>query len=192
MAPVMVGAIKEEGGMKRMAVRSDGLIDQTEPFITEQETSELLFFQLPRTFPTLSVPPRAKDVLRDAPAGVQHPEGKVGRMVVYRSGRVTMELGNVPFDVTPAAEAEFYQTITTVNAETKHAYVLGQVKKRYVCSPDVDALLQQEMPEEAAEDVVAESKDDLMDEGILEVTEAGPSGFHLSSDDDDVEMVITR
>ncbi|XP_060787171.1 DNA-directed RNA polymerase III subunit RPC4 isoform X2 [Neoarius graeffei] len=71
-------------------------------------------------------------------------EGLVGRLLVRKSGRVQLVLGNIILDMALGTSCSFLQELVSVNTEGRRGdmTVLGHVKHKLVCSPDFDALLQ--------------------------------------------------
>ncbi|XP_076010463.1 DNA-directed RNA polymerase III subunit RPC4 [Genypterus blacodes] len=71
-------------------------------------------------------------------------EGLVGKMLVRKSGRVQLILGQVTLDVSLGASCAFLQELVAVGTEgrTGDMSVLGHVKHKMVCSPDFEALLE--------------------------------------------------
>ncbi|XP_058492258.1 DNA-directed RNA polymerase III subunit RPC4 [Solea solea] len=71
-------------------------------------------------------------------------EGLVGKMLVRKSGRVQLILGQVTLDVSLGATCSFFQELVSVGAEerTGDLTVLGNIKHKMVCSPDFEALLE--------------------------------------------------
>ncbi|XP_048066942.1 DNA-directed RNA polymerase III subunit RPC4 [Megalobrama amblycephala] len=71
-------------------------------------------------------------------------EGLVGKMLVRKSGKVQLILGNVTLDVALGTPCAFLQELVSVNTEGRRGdlSVLGHVKHKLVCSPDFQALLE--------------------------------------------------
>ncbi|XP_003974530.1 DNA-directed RNA polymerase III subunit RPC4 [Takifugu rubripes] len=71
-------------------------------------------------------------------------DGLVGKMLVRRSGRVQLILGQVTLDVSLGTTCSFLQELVSVGTEGRTGYlsVLGNVKHKMVCSPDFEALLE--------------------------------------------------
>lgn len=71
-------------------------------------------------------------------------EGLVGKMLVRKSGRVQLILGQVTLDVSLGTSCAFLQELVSVHTEGKtgNLTVLGKVKHKMVCSPDFEALLE--------------------------------------------------
>ena len=62
-------------------------------------------------------------------------------MLVYESGAVKMQLGDVLFDVLPGTEAAIRQDIAAVSAADQACVFLGGVQQRAVACPDIGHLL---------------------------------------------------
>ncbi|WVF68825.1 hypothetical protein IAT40_003598 [Kwoniella sp. CBS 6097] len=72
------------------------------------------------------------------------PEGRVGTMVVMKSGKVKMVMGkDIVMNVTPGLPATFIQHLVHLDGKSKSAQILGEVHKNYVVTPDIDRLLQE-------------------------------------------------
>ncbi|XP_051950884.1 DNA-directed RNA polymerase III subunit RPC4-like [Xyrauchen texanus] len=71
-------------------------------------------------------------------------EGLVGKMLVRKSGKVQLILGNITLDVALGTPCAFLQELVLVNAEGRRGEmsVLGHIKHKLVCSPDFQALLE--------------------------------------------------
>ncbi|XP_057688218.1 DNA-directed RNA polymerase III subunit RPC4 isoform X2 [Corythoichthys intestinalis] len=71
-------------------------------------------------------------------------EGYVGKMLVRKSGRVQLIMGQVTLDVSLGASCSFLQELVSVDTEgrTGDLTVLGNVKHKMVCSPDFESLLE--------------------------------------------------
>ncbi|XP_068460776.1 DNA-directed RNA polymerase III subunit RPC4 [Clinocottus analis] len=71
-------------------------------------------------------------------------EGLMGKLVVRKSGRVQLMIGQVTLDVSLGASCAFHQELVSINSEgrTGNLTVLGNIKHKMVCSPDFEALLE--------------------------------------------------
>ncbi|GAA6220947.1 DNA-directed RNA polymerase III subunit RPC4 [Lates japonicus] len=71
-------------------------------------------------------------------------EGLIGKMLVRKSGRVQLILGQVTLDVSLGTSCSFLQELVSIGTEgrTGDLTVLGNVKHKMVCSPDFEALLE--------------------------------------------------
>ncbi|TVU29936.1 hypothetical protein EJB05_21532, partial [Eragrostis curvula] len=124
---------------------------------------QLLFFQLPRSLPlrrqadSVAETDTATNVdvnanseegnkkrrhhairgcrLRELPGGL------MGKMLVYKSGKVKMKLGDAHFDVSAGSNCSFAQEAVAVDTREKHCSSLGEVGKRAIITPDINYLL---------------------------------------------------
>ncbi|OZJ05710.1 hypothetical protein BZG36_01423 [Bifiguratus adelaidae] len=71
------------------------------------------------------------------------PDGLIGKLVVFKSGKVKMKFGDVLLDVTSGSECAFLQNIVALDTSNRQAFVMGNVERRFVCMPDVEWLLTQ-------------------------------------------------
>ncbi|KAG2593470.1 uncharacterized protein LOC120676336 [Panicum virgatum] len=118
--------------------------------LQEHDSKERMFlFQLPKSLPL----PRSSNIVerkgratgKEVKEGSnlqQLPQGYLGKMLVYKSGKVKMKLGDVMFDVNPGAESRMTQHVVALNTQEKHCCLLGEIENRHVIvTPDVDSLL---------------------------------------------------
>ncbi|TFK71613.1 hypothetical protein BDN72DRAFT_764570 [Pluteus cervinus] len=147
------------------AIFEDFSANGASPIASSLHKERLYFFQFPDPFPEV-LPPTANPpdvaVPVDTPKKVAfgtdtmasaQPEaddqnersivdGVIGQLEVYRSGAVKMRLSNgILLDVHPATQPSFLQQAVHFDANTKQVKVLGEVNKRFIASPNVDALL---------------------------------------------------
>ncbi|KAJ3027471.1 hypothetical protein HDV00_011201 [Rhizophlyctis rosea] len=69
------------------------------------------------------------------------PEGKVGKLIYYKSGKVKLRIGDIYFDVAPGSESTFLQNVVAVDPDDAKTYLLGNLTRRFVCTPDIEMLL---------------------------------------------------
>ncbi|XP_006652221.1 DNA-directed RNA polymerase III subunit rpc4 [Oryza brachyantha] len=69
------------------------------------------------------------------------PGGFIGKILVYKSGKVKMKINDLLFDVSPGSDCKFSQEVAAINTREKHLCALGEISKRAVVTPDVDHLL---------------------------------------------------
>ncbi|XP_051524668.1 DNA-directed RNA polymerase III subunit RPC4-like [Myxocyprinus asiaticus] len=71
-------------------------------------------------------------------------EGLVGKMLLRKSGKVQLILGNITLDVALGTPCAFLQELVSVNTEGRRGdmSVLGHIKHKLVCSPDFQSLLE--------------------------------------------------
>ncbi|WVQ79469.1 hypothetical protein IAT38_001568 [Cryptococcus sp. DSM 104549] len=143
----------EEETMEGDFVKADGF---------DEPEKKLFIFQFPQLFPKydapgpvdLTGPSTLAEVKPDVkPTAAQlrgkklvepTPEGRVGTMVVMKSGKVKMVMGDdIVMNVTPGVPATFVQHLVHLDPKKKAAMVLGEVHKNYVVTPDIDRLLQE-------------------------------------------------
>ncbi|CAO1944129.1 unnamed protein product [Urochloa humidicola] len=119
--------------------------------LQEQDSKERMFlFQLPKSLP---LPRRSSNIVerkgkatgKEVKEGSnlqQLPQGYLGKMLVYKSGKIKMKLGDVMFDVNPGAESRMPQHVVALNTREKHSCLLGEIENRHVIvTPDVDSFL---------------------------------------------------
>lgn len=72
-------------------------------------------------------------------------EGHMGKLVVRKSGRTSLMLGNVVLDVSMGTKCGFLQDVVSIHPDSSgdgDLSVLGHVSHRLICTPDFDSLLQ--------------------------------------------------
>lgn len=137
---------------------------------------ELLYFQLPTVVPKFEKPkediiqdvdmdenrvktendadalpaPAKKSTLEEAMSNLEleeMPDGQIGKLIVYKSGKMKMKFGNILLDVNQGMQSSFLENIMVVDhesEETKKAIELGHIVQKFVCAPNMDALLKEE------------------------------------------------
>ncbi|KIM33889.1 hypothetical protein M408DRAFT_87006 [Serendipita vermifera MAFF 305830] len=138
------------------------------------DSNQLYFFQFPDTFPSFAAPRPAEESNRPAKADspgkkvsfaedvreassekeTEQPsnQGIIGQLEIHRSGAVRMKLANGnTFDVFAATQPSFLQQAVVLNKEENKMSVLGAINRRFVATPDLDALLSQTLDEPPAE-----------------------------------------
>lgn len=143
-------AYAEEQDMKKR--------DITKYFIDNDPTDERLFYvQLPTSLPitpkTPQEPPRKKppknpnqptvDIFE--PTVTQVPPGFLGQIVVYKSGKAKIKLGDTLFDIVPGADCGFLQEAAYISKDQGLCCVLGELVDRLSFVPDIDSLLQNQL-----------------------------------------------
>lgn len=136
--------------------------------LTKQDLQDhLLFFQFPPTLPQFWVPselypesiepaipasnpPETSQSSEATPSTEKETflpltddrvEGCIGKLVIYKSSKVQLKIGNLIFDVSAGANCHFLECITAIDAENKQAFSLGNIEQHLVCTPDLDQLL---------------------------------------------------
>ncbi|KAF7148323.1 hypothetical protein RHSIM_Rhsim03G0229300 [Rhododendron simsii] len=130
------------------AARDLGLMD-------DNPEASMFFLQLPPNMPMVKPSPKtegqeiASSSKPSKGAGPPEktctldelPAGFMGKMLVYKSGAVKLKLGDTIYDVSAGLDCVFAQDIVAINTEEKQCCVLGELSKRAVITPDVDAVL---------------------------------------------------
>ncbi|KAL9550152.1 hypothetical protein MBANPS3_004858 [Mucor bainieri] len=89
--------------------------------------------------------------LEDAMANMEledMPDGQVGKLIVYKSGKVKMQFGSILLDVNQGMQSTFLENIMVVDHESedsKKAIELGHIVQKFVCAPNMDALLNESL-----------------------------------------------
>lgn len=139
------------------------LIDQTQ--------SQLLLLQLPDVLPceddveeVSEKPQHEKNIAADTPSTSQNPpatkpttkrislkdmeEGKIGRLLRYKSGKVKLVLGNTYFDLNMGMETGFLQDLMSINTNREersgNMINLGPIQAKLTATPDWEHLMEQE------------------------------------------------
>jgi len=66
---------------------------------------------------------------------------QVGKLLVFESGAVKLQMGDVVLDVAAGTPCQFRQDMASINAREGHFVFLGDVAQRVVCSPNVEQLI---------------------------------------------------
>eukprot|EP01024_Parvocaulis_polyphysoides_P012333 TRINITY_DN14442_c0_g1_i1.p1 TRINITY_DN14442_c0_g1~~TRINITY_DN14442_c0_g1_i1.p1 ORF type:complete len:295 (-),score=28.52 TRINITY_DN14442_c0_g1_i1:117-1001(-) len=72
-------------------------------------------------------------------------QAKVGKLMTYESGRKTLLLNDIEFDVSTGSVVENHQNVALLNIPTQTFCHLGEVTNRFVCIPNVECLLRQQL-----------------------------------------------
>lgn len=146
-------------------------LDEKERLVCVAE-EELLYFQLPTVVPKFEKPkedevmddvktetvegendlPAAakKSTLEEAMANLEledMPNGEIGKLIIYKSGKMKMKFGNILLDVSQGMQSSFLENVMVVDhesEETKKAIELGHIVQKFVCAPNMDALLKED------------------------------------------------
>ncbi|KAK9767109.1 hypothetical protein K7432_003337 [Basidiobolus ranarum] len=129
---------------------------------TEAGDERLFFFQFPSQFPELEEPTSvtktegnetvpmdieptnkgSSDVLKlnDSKPG-NSAEGLMGKLLIYKSGKMQIKIGDIYLDLNSGLDCSFLQNIVAVDSDNKQAFVMGGVHKRLLCTPSIESLL---------------------------------------------------
>lgn len=100
---------------------------------------KLFFFQMPVLGPKFETDKESQANQRP----IKYPEGMAGKLRLHKSGKLTMLLGNIVMEVSQGTEASFLQDVVSLNPENQEAFLIGQVTRKMIVSPDVDELLRE-------------------------------------------------
>eukprot|EP00877_Chromochloris_zofingiensis_P012693 jgi/Chrzof1/7678/Cz02g32190.t1 len=89
------------------------------------------------------------------------PSGKLGKLKVFESGKVKLQIGGVLLDVSSGMPCLVRQDVAAINHEAGHCVLLGAIEQRAVVCPDVWQLMQ-DLP---VPDFVAAAAPSLGDKG---------------------------
>ena len=96
--------------------------------------------QFPSSLPIVKNPEASINLREPIPLH-EMPEGYVGKLIVYKSGKVKLLMGGVKFDVNPGTQLSFHQEAVIIDHDQQKAIVLGDVQKRLLISPNLDDIL---------------------------------------------------
>ncbi|RYR45493.1 hypothetical protein Ahy_A07g031327 [Arachis hypogaea] len=66
------------------------------------------------------------------------PPGFMGKMLVYKSGAIKLNLGDTLYDVSPGSNCTFAQDVAVMNTAEKHCCAIGEIRRRVIVTPDID------------------------------------------------------
>jgi hypothetical protein len=122
-------------------------MDETGSFVP----SRLFLVQVPKVFPYISPNTQpATTSSTSAPLGKDHnkgaslmdlPDGHIGKILVYKSGKVKMNLNGILYDLRPGTKCSFSQQAALISAENKTFTVLGDVNTTMLMIPDYENML---------------------------------------------------
>ncbi|GFR43575.1 hypothetical protein Agub_g4671, partial [Astrephomene gubernaculifera] len=81
------------------------------------------------------------------------PSGRIGKLLVFKSGRVKLAVGDVLLDVSTGLPNQHRQDVVALNPSSNACVLLGDVHQRVLLAPDVMHLLrggQQQQPQGTA------------------------------------------
>lgn len=119
--------------------------DNLGAFLARADADTMMFMQLPSVLPIIQDESTQPLPVRDLPSGY------IGKLLVYRSGKVKMKLGNILFDVSIGTPSTSLQHVAYISPEEQKALVLGTIKQRTIVTPSIDDLLSPEATNEEQE-----------------------------------------
>ncbi|KAJ1643010.1 hypothetical protein IWQ61_010576 [Dispira simplex] len=122
--------IKEESDTAAPMDTDSPIIIKSEPGQAEEDPEVVPGVSAPDT--GTCTPDSAEDLRR---------EGHIGKLLVYKSGKVSLRLNNgVIYDVHTGSHSTFMQQLMAVDTEHKQAFALGNISERLVCTPDLTSI----------------------------------------------------
>ncbi len=80
------------------------------------------------------IQPEFKNIFKEIPK-----YSNLGKLKIFKSGKVKMEFGNVLFDVIPGSFVKFAQQASVVKNDNKQTFLLGKVNsKKLIVIPEID------------------------------------------------------
>ncbi|KAJ2556377.1 hypothetical protein EV175_002054 [Coemansia sp. RSA 1933] len=71
-----------------------------------------------------------------------HLDGRIGTLVVLKSGAVKLKIGDILLDVSKGANTQFLRGLLAVDMRGPNsAFMLGNIDEQLVCTPDLDSIL---------------------------------------------------
>jgi hypothetical protein len=120
---------------------------------------QLFFIQMPTALPLGDIPSRPSSAAEQSQVlGFKSnlsslPSGHIGKLVIYKSGKVKLRIGDLYFDVSTGMPCNFLQEVVAINPEKKKCFQLGDISRRMVCYPDIEHLLENGGPQTQKEEV---------------------------------------
>ncbi|GAK66779.1 uncharacterized protein PAN0_014d5003 [Moesziomyces antarcticus] len=68
-------------------------------------------------------------------------EGLVGKLNVYRDGRVFLHFGELVMEVTGGSQSTFLQQVMLLDPSNRTATALGELHRKFIVSPELDCML---------------------------------------------------
>lgn len=120
------------------------------------QEGEIFLLQVPSVLPELMdsslTTKREDEDAASAGAGAsitKVPDGRLGKLRIYKSGKVRMDIGGLQFAVDQGCETFFHQQVSCVCPLAKEVVNLGSISKRMVLTPDLESMLKASAPRPA-------------------------------------------
>ncbi|KAI8851232.1 RNA polymerase III RPC4-domain-containing protein [Chytridium lagenaria] len=69
------------------------------------------------------------------------PEGKIGKLLVYKSGKIALQIGSLLMDVAVGPRSSCIQEVVSVDMDHKSIYTIGTASHSLICTPDIENLI---------------------------------------------------
>ncbi|ESW26588.1 hypothetical protein PHAVU_003G132000 [Phaseolus vulgaris] len=121
--------------------------------LEENLEANMFLIKLPSKLPIISTADGGKDVNAKSkpPVGTKKgerlcelkdlPSGFMGKMLVYKSGKIKLKLGNTLYDVSSGMNCSFSQDVVAINKAEKTLCSIGEISKHVTITPDIDDIL---------------------------------------------------
>lgn len=121
--PTLVNVDESNRNASSLFIKDDGSL----------RDDEYICIQLPSVMPGLASEAACANPM-------ELPDGKIGRLLIYESGKVQLRMGDMLFNVDQGSSCKFAQDVAVVCPKESEIMYLGPVNARAVVTPDVDAL----------------------------------------------------
>lgn len=137
--PITIPFVSEE------AVREKEKKDEASSSLCHEEgewlEDQLTLIQMPCILPE-PVDCRDEAIASNSQAGINAiPDGKIGKMRVYKSGAVKMDIGGVEFEVLRGCDMKCHQEVCCVSVDQKVCMFMGPVPNKAVVVPALSSIL---------------------------------------------------
>ncbi len=125
------GSIGADGGMSESLVHDD-------PMIVDDASVRTSLSALALASQYKVFVPQTENNIKNLP------QGQIGKLVIHKSGKVRLMIGETALEVTAGITPPFLQELVSISASsrgTNDLHFLGPISKHAVCSIDVDHIL---------------------------------------------------
>ncbi|GAU21873.1 hypothetical protein TSUD_33700 [Trifolium subterraneum] len=118
--------------------------------LEENPEASAFFMKLPPVIPMIKKVQDVKENVKrpGGPRGAamlvrlnELPAGFIGKMLVYKSGKVKLKLGDTLYDVSSGMNCIFSQELVAMNTAEKNCCTVAEISKLATVTPDIDAAL---------------------------------------------------
>ncbi len=146
---------KDDDRIAEESVQNDtGIINEA---VTKCEINDFFLFQFPRIIPIRSSIEKAvveNEQMKEEPTYDNHgflvkpdfenhfkdfpKNSKIGKLKVYKSGKVKIQLGEVMFNLDVGVNTNFAQELSVISKDSKEAFFLGKLKENsFIVTPEI-------------------------------------------------------
>jgi DNA-directed RNA polymerase III subunit RPC4 len=109
----------------------------------EVNDNRLYHIQLPSVLPEFTAGEEEVMIIDDDDAdvtAVQQPSGRIGKLRLHKSGKITMKIGKIVMNVARGTDNSFLQDVVIYDKDQLSFYQVGQITRKLVVSVDLDKL----------------------------------------------------